>query len=158
MGATLASADQYTVYNNGNQPFGTVDVPATPGPQGNPGLNGSNGTNGTDGVNGTNGANGANGTNGTNGKDGVSPKVDNSAKLVVDAAVRLYDGKRVQLQLFDTYALDRQQGHDVLGDGRNMMFGTRIVFKLGSSYEERELAKQSAEISALRAQLSKLVK
>src|SRR6267154_3294514 len=112
------------------------------GPQGPAGANGSNGTNGTNGNNGINGANGASGTNGTNGTNGKDATTSfHGTSLVLDAAVRLYDGKRIQLQAFDTYVLGSHSGQDVIGDGMNTTVGMRVVFKLGSSYEEREIAK-----------------
>ncbi len=117
------------------------------GPQGLAGLNGTDGTNGTNGVN---------GKDGKDGKNGSDAQVDNSAKLVLDTAIRLYDGKRVQVQAFNTYMLNRQESKDVIGDGRNMTFGARIVFKLGSSYEERMLEKQADQIKALESALSRI--
>ncbi len=123
------------------------------GNQGEPGLNGANGTNGIDGAN---GANGANGVNGKDGKNGSDAQVDNSAKFVLDTALRLYDGKRVQIQAFNTYMLNRKEDKDIIGDGRNLTFGMRIVFKLGSSYEERLLEKQAGDIKALEAALSRV--
>jgi len=118
------------------------------GPAGPAGQPGSNGLNGQD---------GAAGLNGSNGKDGaVGPRASEPAKLVIDAAIRLYDGKRVQWQLFDMYSLNRQHSHDVLGSAHNFVFGTRVVLKLGSSYEERLAAAQDARIKALEAQISRL--
>lgn len=121
------------------------------------GCSGEQGPQGPEGPQGPAGSDGQDGLNGTNGKDGVKgdkgdtgAPADTSAKLVLDTAVRLYDGKRLQLQLFNVYALDRHVGHDVLGGARNHMFGARIVLKLGTSYEERQIAKQQKEIDALK--------
>lgn len=117
------------------------------GPQGEPGLNGTNGTNGTDGVNGTSGTdgkdgnNGVNGSNGRDGKDGRDTSVNHEHAAVIDTAIRLYDGKRVQLQAFNVYRLGLKPGQDIFGNGYNMMVGARVIFKLGSSYEEREIAR-----------------
>jgi len=105
------------------------------GPQGNPGANGANGTNGS------------NGQNGKDGKDASTQFL--GANLVGDFAVRLYDGKRIQLQAFDTYIFGSTPGSDVFGNGQNMMIGGRVVLKLGSSYEEHELEKLRREIRAL---------
>lgn len=128
------------------------------------GTNGTNGLNGTDGLNGTNGTNGINGlsgmsgsngvdgkdgTSGKDGKDGVNATVDDSAKLVLDTAIRLYDGKRFQWQVFNVYSLNRVADHDVIGDGRNMMFGARVIFKLGKSYEEQRIEEQDKKIQLL---------
>ena len=118
---------------------GSVGPQGPQGKQGNDGLNGSNGLNGKD---------GATGEKGATGDRGADAKIDDSAKLVVDAAIRLVDTKHFQLQVFDTYALDRRESHDVLGGGRNMMFGARVVFKLGKSYEERLIEKLQAELRA----------
>jgi hypothetical protein len=143
LGVSVAQANCGNDNGNGN---GCSDIV---GPQGPAGTNGTNGINGVDGVNGSNGTNGINGKDGTNGKDLRAP----GAALVIDAAVRLYDGKRIQVQAFNTYQLDRRPQHDVLGGGTNMMFGARVVFKLGSSYEERVLAAQEKRIKQLEALL-----
>ena len=125
---------------NGNGCSGDTGPQGPAGPQGNSGVNGTNGTNGNNGTPGTAG------TNGVNGKDGAT---DHAALLVLDTAVRLYDGKYVQWQLFNVYSLNRHNAHDIgeeIQNSRNFMFGTRIVLKLGSSYEEREIAKLRKEL------------
>lgn len=119
------------------------------GPQGPQGPAGQNGTNGTNGTNGANGTDGVNGTNGKDGRNGTDAQVDRSAMLALDAAVRLYDGKYVQLQAFNIYQPSRKQSQDVLGDGRNFMFGARIVFKLGKSYEERRIDELEKKLKLL---------
>lgn len=137
--------------NCGNGPDGAgLGCSGQEGPQGDPGQPGING------VDGQNGTNGIDGVNGKDGKDGKSPSSRVESKLVLDTAVRLYDGKRVQLQAFNTFGMGRHNGQDLLDDGHNMMFGARIVFKLGSSYEERLLAKQAAQIEALQAALARV--
>lgn len=113
------------------------------GPQGPAGQDGLNGTNGTDGVNGTNG------TNGKDGRNGTDAQVDRSAKLALDAAIRLYDGKYVQLQAFNIYTPSRKDKQDVIGDGQNFMFGARVVFKLGKSYEERRIDELEKKLKLL---------
>ncbi len=104
------------------------------------GQEGPQGPAGHDGLNGTNGSNGQNGTNGKNGVNG-SDSANTGVLLVADTAVRLYDGKYTQVQIFNVYAFSRNQGDNVVGAGHNDMFGMRFVFKLGSSYEEREIAR-----------------
>lgn len=137
--------------NGGQQgPQGPQGPKGDKGDQGNPGHDGSNGHDGTNGSSGNAGKDGNTGAKGDKGDPGANAKVDDSAKLVLDTAVRLYDGKRFQLQLFNVYGLDRRQSHDVVGSGRNVMFGARIVLKLGTSYEERLLAKQQKEIDSLK--------
>jgi len=77
-------------------------------------------------------------------------------KLGADFALRLIDTKYWSLQAYDIYQLDMDQGHDVVGDGHNFMFGTRVVFKLGKSYEEERLDAQKKDLDALRAEVYQL--
>ncbi len=121
------------------------------GPQGQPGSNGTNGTNGVNGVDGKAGATGA------QGPSHIDPRMT-EARFGIDTAVRLYDGKRIQLQAYNIYSPSMHTNEDVLGDGRNLQFGVRFVFKLGASYEEELLAKQEAKITALEAMVSRLNK
>lgn len=109
------------------------DITGPQGPVGPQGPAGKNGTNGTNGVNGVNGKAGINGVNGQNAQD------ESSVSMAVDTAVRLYDSKYIQLQAFNMYA-----GRD--GD----TFGARLVVKLGSSYEERQLKALRLQLDALR--------
>lgn len=74
----------------------------------------------------------------------------------VDTALRIYDGKRVQLQAYNIFSPSMHDKEDLVGDGRNLQYGIRFVFKLGSSYEERLLEKQARGIKALEAALSRL--
>jgi hypothetical protein len=131
------------------------------GQPGQPGQPGGVGGQGGQGGVGQDGLNGATGPQGVAGKNGTDAQVDNSAKLVVDTAVRLYDGKYVQLQAFNTYAFDRHDAHDVseeFHNSRNFMFGARIVLKLGKSYEERLLEKQDTQIKSLERLVSRLAR
>lgn len=57
------------------------------------------------------------------------------AKGMLGADVRIWDLKRASLHFFDDY--DWMDRH-------NDRMGVRVMFKIGESYEERELAKQSA--------------
>lgn len=99
------------------------------------GVDGINGTNGTDGINGSNGADGVNAKDGTDGKDA-------SARVmpVLDLALRVYDGKYIQLQAFNVVHL-KDRNHRAGAGSTEFMAGARIVIKLGSSYEEREIEK-----------------
>lgn len=139
----------------GNEPDG-----GTPGPQGPQGTQGPQGPQGPTGATGPQGSTGAQGQAGTNGKDGkdANSRVNywRGTDLVGDFAIRLYDGKRVQLQAFTAYAFGSEPGQDVIGAGRNLQTGVRFVFKLGKSYEERMLEKQAADIRALTAALERL--
>ncbi len=120
------------------------------------GCSGNEGPAGPIGATGPQGTDGQAGANGKDGRNGTDAQVDNHAKLVLDTAIRLYDGKRVQVQAFNVYQPSRVSGQDVLGDGKNFMFGARIVLKLGSSYEERLLQAQKAQIEALQAAVARL--
>ncbi len=120
------------------------------------GCENGGGSQGPQGPAGQNGSNGTNGTNGKDGKNGMTPQVDSSAKFALDTAVRLYDGKRVQVQAFNIYTPSRVNNQDTLGDGKNFMFGARVVLKLGPSYEEGLIERQQRDIKALEAALSRL--
>ena len=85
----------------------------------------------------------------------IDPRM-NEAKFGIDTALRLYDGKRVQLQAYNVWSPSMHSSEDVIGDGRNLQYGIRFVFKIGSSYEERLLAKQESQIKALEAMLSRI--
>ncbi len=150
--STLGYANCGNDNGNGNGCSGNTGPQGPQGPQGPVGLNGTNGSNGANGSNGTNGANGSNGTSGVNGKDGrngTDAQVDRSAKLALDAAIRLYDGKYVQVQAFNIYLPSRKNNQDVIGDGTNFMFGARVVFKLGRSYEERRIDELEKKLKLL---------
>lgn len=135
--AGVASANCGNGNGNGN---GCTGPQGPQGPAGQDGLNGTNGTNGTNGVD---------GVNGKDGRDGTDAQVDRSAMLALDTAVRLYDGKYIQLQAFNIYQPSRKQSQDVIGDGRNFMFGARVVFKLGKSYEERRIDELEKKLKLL---------
>jgi hypothetical protein len=108
---------------------------------------------GNDGADGAQGEQGIQGIQGQPGQQGTISR--DKTVAVVDTAIRLYDGKRIQFQAFNTYAIGRQHGQDVLKDGHNFMFGARIVYKLGASYEEKLLAEQNRKIEALLKLLDK---
>lgn len=152
--ASVASANCGNGNDNGNG-NGCSGNTGPQGPAGPTGQNGSNGTNGLNGANGSNGTNGVNGANGTAGKDGANGKDAQvnrhfaESNLVLDTAVRLYDGKRIQLQAFNVYALGRHQGDDIFGDGHNMQYGMRVVVKLGKSYEERRIEELERKLGLL---------
>ncbi len=120
------------------------DGPA--GPQGQPGVAGQNGADGKD---------GAVGATGVQGPNHTDPRMT-EARFGCDTALRLYDGKRVQLQAYNIWSPSLHRSEDAVGDGRNLQFGVRFVFKLGSSYEERLLEAQNRKIAALEAALSRL--
>lgn len=62
-------------------------------------------------------------------------------KILIEGAVRLYDGKRIALEAFNSF--DAAHGHE-------FAYGSRITLKLGTSYEERQLKVQAKEIERLR--------
>lgn len=68
-------------------------------------------------------------------------------KTLIEGAVRLYDGKRVELQVFNSY--DARHG-------QNFAAGVRILFKAGKSYEEKLFAKQQRDLDALALYVSRL--
>jgi hypothetical protein len=139
--AVLLSALAMPLYANcGNDNGNGNGCSGETGPQGPAGPTGPQGTPGTNGNNGTNGANGATGATGAQGPKGeaYSPR----AAMLGGIAIRLFDTKRVSLFAFDDYQFDPLPGHDLIGSGaHNNSYGARLVFKLGSSYEEREIAK-----------------
>lgn len=165
---------------------GINGVDGLPGPQGDKGDTGLNGTNGSDGLQGIKGEAGPNGSDGAKGDKGdlgatgvkgdqgfkgevgiqgiqgtagkdVDPATVNDMnkrihemnenKVVIEGAVRLYDSKLVQLQLFNSYDVRH---------GRNFMSGTRLIFKVGKSYEEKLIAKQNARMTCLSEQIKAL--
>lgn len=128
----------YANCGNGNGNGNGCGDDGTSGPQGPAGPAGPQGSVGTTGAM---GQAGVNGTNGKDGKDGRDMTMQHEHAAVIDAAIRLYDGKRVQLQVFDTYRIGAKPSQDLIGAGYNMMLGARVVFKLGTSYEEREIAR-----------------
>lgn len=89
---------------------------------------------------------------------GLQNEIDqqNQTKLGLDFEVRLLDTKRWSLNAYDVWQADIQPGHDVLGGGHNFMFGTKLVFKLGKSYEEERLDAQKKEMDSLRAEIYRL--
>lgn len=122
---------------NGNGCNGSVGPQGPKGDKGDTGASGLNGTNGVDGA------------NGTNGKDSQVDSHFSESNLAVDAAVRLYDSKRLQLQAFNIYGLGRHRGDDIFGNGHNLMYGMRLVLKLGKSYEEKRIEDLNKKISRL---------
>ena len=144
--------------SNGYSKEQGIQGPAGPqGMQGAQGPQGAAGKNGTNGVNGVNGTNGLNGTNGKDGKNGSDANAQwKGTDLAADVAVRLFDTKYVQVQAYDTYVFGSEPSQDVLGAGHNQTIGTRVIFKIGKSYEERRLEAQEREIKALEAVLNKV--
>lgn len=86
--------------------------------------------------------------NGNNGRDGVQDlsSVENGlyesreTKIGVEGVLRIYDAKKYTLELYDTYDAKH---------GKNFFFGGRITYKIGKSYEEREMVKLKKEIDFL---------
>lgn len=120
---------------NGNGCSGEQGPAGPTGPQGLPGNDGQNGDNGID------------GKDGSSGQDGKS--AGTRVMPVLDTAVRIYDGKYIQLQAFNVLRF-ADHNKRALGGSTEFMAGARIVFKLGKSHEERMLEKQQREIELLR--------
>ncbi len=116
------------------------------GPQGLPGTNGTNGTNGV---------NGTNGLQGPQGPDHIDPRMTET-RFGIDTAVRLLDTKHFQLQAYNVFSPSMHDREDVIGDGRNLQYGVRFVFKLGRSYEEEMIDKQAKQLAALEALVSRM--
>lgn len=124
--------------DNGNGCSGNSGSQGPQGPEGPAGKDGQNGVNGTNGTNGTNGNNGVNGA--------IGPQNPIKSMLIAGLEVRLFDTKRLSLFAFDDYQLDPQPSHDLFSGARNNSYGARLVIKLGSSYEEREIEKLRNEL------------
>lgn len=126
------------------------------GPQGPQGIAGQDGLNGVDGINGLNGIDGAigpqgekgnmgdKGDEGKTGKQGEQGPQGLQGKGLKDrieliGEVRILDTKKTT---WSVYA-----GQDV--NNRASIVGAKVVFKLGSSYEQRELEKLNARLDKL---------
>jgi hypothetical protein len=148
LASSLSFADSSHDNGNGNDDCvlgGNCSSGSTVGPQGPTGQNG---------INGQTGVNGKDGVDGKDGKDGKDATTSyHGADLNADIAVRLFDTRYVQGQVFTVYTFGQRQGQDVFGNGQNSSYGARIVIKLGSSYEERRLDAQQKEIDSLKAAL-----
>lgn len=70
----------------------------------------------------------------------------NKLKLQIGTTVRLYDAKYASINFFSFT--------DIQGAGGNAV-GMNIGFKLGKSYEERQIAKLQKQMDALIAQFNK---
>jgi hypothetical protein len=100
---------------------------------------------------------GPQGSPGSPGKDGVDASSHYTGTDVVEGVVvRLFDTKRVQVQAFDDYVFDTVSNRDITTTGHNSTVGARLMFKLGSSWEEELIAKQAAQLAAMEAALSRL--
>jgi hypothetical protein len=61
-------------------------------------------------------------------------------QTVISGEIRIYDGKKITVSSFVDYTTTRQTVERA---------GVKVVFKIGSSYEERELAKVNARLNKL---------
>jgi hypothetical protein len=107
--------------------YGPVYSPVTP-PVAQP-RNGVDGRDGKDStVPGPTGPQGVAGISGQNGRDGQNAPTDlqHTGRL----SIRLLDLKHLSIGLYDTYNL---------GAGHNQELGVDVMFKLGESYESRQL-------------------
>ena len=68
-------------------------------------------------------------------------------KVMADLNVRILDTKKYTVGFFDMYDGTNQ---------RNFAFGARLTYKLGKSYEEKQLEKQQKQIEALERVLNKI--
>jgi len=134
----FAVASQAVAFNdngNGNGHHHTIVIPGEPGPQGEPG------TQGNPGIAGPQGAAGNPGTNATDESLATS--------VALDGALRLFDSKYLEGQLFSTY--DARHG-------RLSMAGARVVLKLGRSYEEKMLERLEYDLLNLAGEIQRLKK
>src|ERR1700676_2557693 len=108
------------------------------GPQGPPGPVGATGPKGTAGNNGSNGTNGTTGATGPQGVAGA-PGQDVSAQTqaVASVGLRVFDEKYASLIVYDKYSMTQDHNSEA---------GFMVMFKLGSSYESREIEKLRKEI------------
>ena|ERR1700676_4879687 len=106
------------------------------GPQGIQGVVGPIGPKGAMGANGANGVTGAKGVAGNTGTTGAQGVAGTSANMSTDMSLgigfRIADEKYASVVVYDKYSLR---------DTHNNEVGTMIMFKIGTSYEEREIAK-----------------
>ncbi len=119
------------------------------------GCSGNTGPQGPAGLNGTNGKDGLNGVQGVAGPDKLDPRMT-EARFGIDTAVRLLDTKHFQVQAYNVYSPSMHDKEDVIGDGRNLQYGVRLVFKLGRSWEEELIDKQAKQLAALEALVSRM--
>ena len=70
-------------------------------------------------------------------------------KVMADMNVRILDTQKYTVGFFDMYDGTNQ---------RNFAFGARLTYKLGKSFEEKELEKQRKQIDSLEALLKQAVK
>ena len=89
------------------------------------GHRGPRGPQGPAGPQGPQGEAGLNGLNGTNGQDAST-----ETKILLSSDVRIWDLKHASLYFFDNYNWF---------DRHNDSFGVRVSFKLGDSYEGRQI-------------------
>lgn len=114
-----------------------------PGPSGPPGASGPAGKPGSPGTAGVAGPAGAAGAPGQASASDPDPG-DNSLFYGVGTDVRFYDAKH--------YGLHATYVHD-FNHGINAVFGI-VAIKLGSSYEEREIAKLKKQIDVMQTSLA----
>jgi hypothetical protein len=102
------------------------------GDKGDPGQDGEDGTNGKD---------------GQAGKDGQSCGYQNRTGVGVEAVVRVHDGRRTTVEVFDAYDMRARRNH---------FLGIRGTLKLGKSWEQRERERLEAMLLLMEADLRKL--
>ena len=132
--------------------FNTIAIDGEKGDKGDPGIDGQSGDNGINGIDGlsgvdgrdgVNGLNGQNGFNGLNGKDAESIDSDiEKTGIMMGFSLRILDTKRFSVNLFDTYNIRRE---------KNDAVGVNVMFKLGTSYEERKI--EEAELRIAKGEL-----
>jgi hypothetical protein len=100
--------------------------------------NGHHHDDGEDGEDGQDGVNGTNGLNGIDGRNGID--YNHRTGVGVEGVVRLYDGKRTSLELFDTYDVRARYNH---------FFGARFTVKIGKSYQDRRIEELERQVRIL---------
>lgn len=86
------------------------------------------------------GEDGIDGRDGVNGSNGSDAELETRFTAGVEA--RVFDHKHFSINIFDDYDLR---------DGFNERIGARVVFKIGSSYEGREIEKLQEQINYLKS-------
>lgn len=110
------------------------------GQAGQAGVNGLNGVNGQDGAKGDTGAEGKQGVQGNKGEQGVKGDtgkgLENRVELIGD--IRVFDTRK--------WSGDVYGGYDI--NNKVSIVGAKITYKIGTSYEEREIQKIKQQLNA----------
>jgi len=134
----LNGLDGYTPIKGTDYFDGADGAPGVDGVNGQDGLNGADGAIGAQGEKGNTGDKGNEGKKGEQGIQGL-PGKGLKDRIELIGEIRILDTKKTT---WSVYA-----GQDV--NNRASIVGAKVVFKLGSSYEQRELEKLNARLEKL---------